>query len=279
MKVLLTGNKGFLGSELECYLNNKNIQTIGFDIKDNLDVCDYSQLIAKSSECNIIIHLASIDNNIACEIYKTNIIGTMNVLNVFRDSHIEKLIFLSSVDALGIFQGEDKPKYLPIDDAYPCHPQKPYSISKLLNENMCSYYASLCNKPILCFRAPGIWSGKTYEFISNNRINDPSYEWNPFWEYGAFIDIRDLVHAIYLSLNAQFTGFHCHNISSNDITTSGKTSRELVNFIHPNVTWKGDKSYQVNKYKTLLENENIKRLLGWEPDYSWKRYINEKGNG
>jgi nucleoside-diphosphate-sugar epimerase len=55
------------------------------------------------------------------------------------DLTFEKIIFLSSVDALGIFQGEGIPKYLPLDDDYPCHPRAVYSISKKLAEDMCRF--------------------------------------------------------------------------------------------------------------------------------------------
>lgn len=84
------------------------------------------------------------------------------------------------MDSLGIFQGEGVPKYLPIDDNYPCHPTKPYSITKKFSEELCTIYSSILNIPILCIRAPGVWDESTYDIISNNRKENPSYEWYPY---------------------------------------------------------------------------------------------------
>ena len=43
MRVLVTGAKGQLGSDLLCELSNRNIDAIGIDI-DDLDITDAKQL-------------------------------------------------------------------------------------------------------------------------------------------------------------------------------------------------------------------------------------------
>ena len=84
-------------------------------------------------------------------------------------------------------------------------------------------------------------------------------------------NIRDLAEAIYLLvINENINGFYCHSICSDDITTSGKNSKELVDFIFPGIEWKGDNSYLSEPFKTILNNESIKRLINWKPKYSWK---------
>lgn len=273
MKILVSGSQGFVGRHLIERLKQLGFEVVGFDILSGQDIRDYDALKSASEACEVIVHLAAVDNDNPVEIMDTNIIGTLNVLNVLSESSIKKMIFMSSVDALGIFQGEDKPKYLPIDDAYPCHPTRPYSLSKYVNEQMCKYYHSLSGKPILCLRAPGIWSEQTYKDILSNRQERPSYEWSPYWEYGAFIDVRDLVSAIVLAIKTKFSGFFCHLISSDDVTSSGKTSKELVDFLHPGIKWMGDDSFSTNPYRTLLDTQPLKHLLDWNPEYSWKKYI------
>jgi nucleoside-diphosphate-sugar epimerase len=128
LKVLVTGNRGFVGSVTEKKLSQNDLEVIGFDIKDGLDICDYGKLMSLSTDCDAIIHLAAADSDNTTEILETNVVGTMNVLNVFRETNVRKLIFMSSVDSLGIFEGEGKPLYLPIDDDYPCHPHRAYSL-------------------------------------------------------------------------------------------------------------------------------------------------------
>lgn len=55
-------------------------------------------------------------------------------------------------------------------------------------------------------RPPGVWSAETYEDIKVHRRADPAYEWHPFWEYGAFLDVRDLAAAIERALVADYPG-------------------------------------------------------------------------
>lgn len=269
MRVLVTGNRGFVGAFLERSLTAHGIEVVGYDLKDGLDIRDYRRLKEEARDCEAIVHLAAVDNDNAADIADTNIVGMANVLDVFRESGARKLISLSSVDALGVFQGEGKPCYLPLDDEYPCHPVKPYSLSKLAGEKLCEHYQALCGKPILCIRAPGIWDENTYGAIIAARGERPSYEWDPYWEYGAFIDIRDLVEAIHLGLVRDFSGYRCCLASSDDITTSGRTSRELVDFVHPGIPWKGDDAYARHPCRTLVDNGRLKGLLGWRPEHSW----------
>jgi nucleoside-diphosphate-sugar epimerase len=270
MKIIITGNRGFIGTYVEQKLVENNFTVIGYDLIDGNDICDYKKLKCMAKDCDVIIHLAAVDNDVPVDIMNTNIIGTMNILNIFNECNCKKLIFLSSVDSLGIFQGEDKPKYLPIDEKYPCHPKKAYSISKYSNEKMCEYNNTVFNKPILCIRAPGVWSEDTYKVIKDKRIEDPKYEWFPYWEYGAFVDVRDLSNAILQACKIEWDGYHCVLISSDDITTSGKTSVELVKYVFPDIEWRGDNSYSSEPYKSIINNSKIKKLLDWSPEYSWR---------
>jgi UDP-glucose 4-epimerase len=119
---------------------------------------------------------------------------------------------------------------------------------------------------------PGVWSEETYGKIEKNRKERPSYEWSPYWEYGAFIDVRDLADAVYKAITVNWDGYRCELISSDDITTSGKTSREFVDFLFPGMPWKGDNSFFTDPFKTLLDNSGIKKLLAWSPRYSWRKH-------
>jgi UDP-glucose 4-epimerase len=272
---LITGNRGFIGKYVESRLNKEGHQITGFDIIDGFNILDYQSLHNKTLGCDVIIHLASIEKSSSSNVIATNLVGMWNVLEAGRNTNIKKIIFLSSADALGIFQGEGLPEYLPIDDNYPCHPSTPYAISKKLSEEMCAYISSFNKLPIICIRAPGVWDESTYNLITDKRKSNPGYECSPYWEYGAFIDVRDLAEAILLASIKDISGFHCLLISSDDITTSGMTSKELVDKIHPNTIWKGNNKYIIDPYKSIIDCSKIKKLLNWSPKYSWKSYQNK----
>ena len=276
MRILITGDKGFIGRQVGKRLAAAGFQTEGFDIIDGFDVCNFQSLVQKAAGCQVITHLAAIEEPSPTRTMETNVLGTWNVLCAAKETNVEKIIFLSSVDALGVFQGEAVPWYLPLDDDYPCHPCSPYSISKKLAEELCRFFSDATGIPILCLRPPGVWDESTYESIMAARQERPDYEWDPYWEYGAFIDIRDLAEAVLAAVQQDGNGFQCYLVASDDITTSGLSSLELVHKLHPDVPWKGGEAYNLDPFKSLVNTDKAKIALNWSPKYSWRKYQNER---
>ena len=94
MKILITGNEGFIGSNLELYLKNLGYIVIGLDIKSGNDI-----LFCDLPECDLVIHLAgiggvreSIDD--PARYWKVNVEGTRRVLEHYN--HLRVLVAGSS---------------------------------------------------------------------------------------------------------------------------------------------------------------------------------------
>ena len=102
------------------------------------------------------------------------------------------------------------------------------------------------------------------------RARRASFEWDPFWEYGAFIDVRDLASACIAALSCPIDDHATLLVTAPDITTSGSTSRELAEFVHPGVEWRGGPEYDSDPFRTLLDIEPARRTLGWEPRHTWR---------
>ncbi len=269
---MVTGNSGFIGRYVERAFQDSSFDAFGYDLKDGLDLQDAAQLAAQMNGCNAVIHLAAYEGRSDSETMKVNLAGTWNVLCAARDCNVSRIIFMSSVDVLGIFQGEGVPRYLPIDDEYPCHPNRPYSISKLLAESMCQHFSESTGINIVCFRPPGVWDEATYDRITAARTERPEYEWDPYWEYGAFLDVRDLIEAILLALKSNLQGFQRFLLAADDITTSGMTALELVNKLLPSVEWRGGEEYVSTPFLSLIKTDNARKALGWSPKYTWQQY-------
>jgi UDP-glucose 4-epimerase len=270
MRILVTGNKGFIGCRVEKQLINAGYDIVGFDIIDGDDIRNPELLEKKVNGCKAIVHLAAIEGQSDLRVMETNLLGTWSTLQAGFQAKVDKMIFISSIDVLGVFQGEGTPLYLPLDDDYPCHPKSTYSISKKLAEDMCCYFSQSTEIPIICLRPPGVWDESTYYRIVAAREKRPEYEWDPYWEYGAFLDVRDLAQAIVLVLQNDIRGFHTLLLASHDITTSGMTSLELVRKLHPNVPWKGGPEYEAAPFSSLVKSNRAKSLLNWSPHYSWR---------
>lgn len=113
MKVLVTGDKGFVGQETVKMLG-EGMEVIGYDLMDARDIRDFNQLcfIIEQYAPNRILHLAAIarfsdaDKNPRLA-FETNVMGTMNVANAARKYHIP-LVYASTGSV-----------YMPIDEEPP----------------------------------------------------------------------------------------------------------------------------------------------------------------
>lgn len=95
MKILITGDKGFVGTETRKILEKNRHEIIGYDLMDGYDIRDYDLLkdIVLNEKPDRILHLAAIarfadadkDPKLA---FETNVIGTMNVARVANELHV-----------------------------------------------------------------------------------------------------------------------------------------------------------------------------------------------
>jgi nucleoside-diphosphate-sugar epimerase len=208
------------------------------------------------ADCDTVMHLAvataasSPDN---ANLLGENLKGLLNLLQTAESRSIKKMLFMSSVDALGIFKGEAPPLYFPIDDEHPCAPSTEYGIGKLLGERMCALWSERTGISSIALRPPGIWFPETYGLIEKRRKENPSYEWDPYWEYGAFIDVEDLLEVSLKAAGKRLPGTNAtYLVAAADITTSGKSSLELATMIHPKVAWKDMDAYKTDPFRSLL---------------------------
>lgn len=114
MKILITGNLGFVGQETQALLVKEGHTVLGYDIMLGGDIKDLQQfenaiLIHKPDR---VLHLAAIarfadaDKNPRLA-FETNVIGTMNVSNVCKKYHVP-LVYASTGSV-----------YMPIKDIPP----------------------------------------------------------------------------------------------------------------------------------------------------------------
>lgn len=98
-KILITGNKGFLGSYLENYLR-PDYETFGLDIKDKLDLFSIDSLIG----IDTVIHCAAFTSvpesmEKSLEYYKNNVLGTAHIAKLCLDFGVQ-MIHISSAAIL-----------------------------------------------------------------------------------------------------------------------------------------------------------------------------------
>lgn len=276
MNILITGSSGLIGRSLCKGLRDKH-EVIDFDVVNGDDILDLERLNVKMRHVDIIIHLAALLGNdpeeTALDIMRVNLLGTIMLLEAAKINHVKKVVFLSSADVLGVFKGEAVPQYFPMDDEHPCTPNTAYGISKKLAEECCEKFTSDTDIPCIVLRPPGVWSEKTYEDISQMRRDKPSYEYDPYWEYGAFIDVRDLVDIILRVIEAEDIGYQEYLVASTDISTSGPNSLEWCQRLHGEVSVKDTSRYEVDPYASLLDISKVQKHYDWSPKHTWRQYL------
>lgn len=261
-----------IGGQVLSDLTAMGHEVVPFDIIDGCDIHNAEQLKEVADGCDAIVHSAALlgnDNESPDDIFRINLVGTFNVLRAAATIGIKRVVSLSSVDVLGCFKGEAEPAYLPLDNDHPCNPSTAYGISKLLGEIMCETFSRTHDMTVISLRPPGVWREATYEFIASSREHDASFEYSPYWEYGAFIDVRDVSGAVLAALICEVVGAHAVLIASPDLSTSGPTSREWAHKLHPDVDWRGGETFDRYPFLSLVDSRPAQELLGWKPIHGW----------
>ena len=285
MRVLVTGSRGLVGAAAVARLREDGDDVAEFDIVAGRDVLDPVAVRNAATGCDLILHLAAIDDPVDDaldpelmptsagspeSVLAVTVLGTWHVLQAAQSADHQRVVMMSSVDALGIFLGHRPPDYLPIDDNHPTYPRTPYALAKRTAERMCSSFTATTGVATLCLRPPGIWTDATFDFIRRRWAEDPTNDRRPFWEYGAFIALSDVVEALRCAIHNPFSGHVTLLISSDDAALAEQTSREAAQSIHPSVPWRGGPEFETHPYRTLLNNSTAKAVLDWSPQVSFR---------
>ncbi len=132
--ILLIGNKGLLGTELELYLRSHSIAYVPYDKESDIGILDNLHNICRNKEIDWIINCSGISNADLAEnnpslAYKVNVEGIKNICEIAKQYN-SKLIHISDVQ---IFNGKKDTEYSEFDIPDPINI---YGKSKLEGENI-----------------------------------------------------------------------------------------------------------------------------------------------
>ncbi len=153
--VLVTGAAGFIGSHLVPRLIDGGATVVGIDnysfarpdaklalhgfqaVTADLRRLDDLRAVVEANSPDYVFHLAAIANPRQCKqdfplAFDVNVNGTQNLLRVTPPA--ARVVFMSSAAVYG------EPLRLPIDENHPRQGSDPYSITKILGEELCLLY-------------------------------------------------------------------------------------------------------------------------------------------
>ncbi len=169
--VIVTGASGFIGRNLLISLQEKyhlfciarrsgieaeipfhaNIEWIQWDISNEAAIADIALYIKERGGASFIVHLAGyydFDYDEKPEYYRTNILGTKNVLELARLLEARRFIFSSSLAACSFGQ-----RKMIIDESSPANARFAYARSKKAGEQLCHEYSAHFSCSIVRFAA------------------------------------------------------------------------------------------------------------------------------
>jgi nucleoside-diphosphate-sugar epimerase len=290
-RVLVTGGTGKLGQACVADLQAHGYDVFVVDIVAPekgiphiiADLSDFGQTLDALSSTGIeihagvgpqafdaIVHLAAFPTPRQypdAHLFQNNLMGTYNIFEAARRLGIHNVIWASSETTLGEPFENDAP-YAPVDEDYPLRAKSAYALAKVLMEDMARQF---------CYQTPALkLVGLRFSNVMQpaDYAKFPAYNDDPEerkWNMWAYIDARDGSQAIRKAIEWEATGMHPFIIANAD-TVMTTSSTELMAKTFPGVPVKKG----LGEHETLLSIEKARRVLGYEPAFSWRDKKNWK---
>lgn len=182
MRVLVTGGRGWIGTETMGKLAEKGYEPVAYDLKDGRSIHDITTLRIWMASCDRVIHLAAIPHPLAGlkweDYWKANVAGTQNVAEVAAELGITRMVYSSSTGYYGAQNGfqaaplmmEESPNavqqlyMMGAPDMTPYNEAAlAYMVSKVMAESILAAYAFANRLPTVILRfAPVTRDGKPW---------------------------------------------------------------------------------------------------------------------
>ena len=245
MSILVTGVNGMTGLHTAKILLDKGHEVVGYDncrtgelvyypeIEKKIvfvwgDMTHAGHLFETVEKYNVehIIHLAALRNevlyqSIPTELFRVNIGGMLNILELARIGKVKRVVFASSA---AVYGKADDPAQTISEDA-PLNPKGIYANSKAMCENLCRAYRNVYDVDVLIIRPSRVYGRianlDTLEFgnpisvfvsklLQGEAINEKSGG-----DFGGdFTYVPDLANGCYLALVTKNLDDWIFNISS-----------------------------------------------------------------
>jgi nucleoside-diphosphate-sugar epimerase len=280
-RIAVTGGSGRLGRAVVLDLVEHGYEVVNIDRTPpapdapgdflTVDLTDYGQTVQALSRVedvydsvDAVVHLAAVPRPGLVPNTTTfvgNIASTHHVFAAARAVGITNVVWASSETVLGL-PFDTPPPYVPVDEEYHPRPESSYSLAKTLEEEMA---AQLCRwdpaLKMVGLRFSNVMHPEDYaEF--------PSFDADPrlrAWNLRGYIDARYGAQACRLALELEATGREIFIIANAD-TVMSTPSADLVAQVYPGVEVRGE----LTGTTTLLAIDKARRVLGFEPQHSWR---------
>ncbi len=294
--VLVTGAGGFIGSHLVEQLVEAGAKVRAFvhynalgkwgwldesPVRDFVevisgDICDRDSVRQAMQDVEIIFHLAALIG-IPYSYYaplsyvRTNIEGTLNVLQAAREFGVSRVIHTSTSETYGTA------RYVPIDENHPLQGQSPYSATKIGADKMVEAFHLSFGLPIVTVRPFNAFGPRQsaraviHTIITQCLIND-SVKLGNLHPTRDLTYVSDTVRGFILAASASDAVGRTINIGSGHEISVGDLAKRIIRLIRKPVKIESDMSRVrpagSEVERLLADNSLAQQLLGWKPEVS-----------
>jgi UDP-glucose 4-epimerase len=297
MKIIITGGAGFIGSNLvDAYIDAGHsvyvIDNLSSGSKTNINKkSKFYKVDIRSKKIDALFkeikpdivnhHAAQIDvrKSVADPLFDadTNVLGTINLLQISAKYGVKKFIFSSTGGAI---YGEQET--FPADENHPVNPVSPYGISKLCAEHYIKYFYIQYNLPYTCLRYSNVYgprqnphgeAGVVAIFIQRLLEGKPAIINGDGLQTRDFVYVKDVVKANLLATESPFIGVL-------NIGTGMETDIKTVyNLIASALKSKKEPIYGPAKRgeqkRSSISSNLARKELGWEFSYNVQQGLTE----
>lgn len=305
-KVLVTGADGFIGSHLVESLLEKGYEVKAFVYYNSFnswgwldslpqeklgqieivqgDIRDPNGVRTAMEGVEGVFHLAALIA-IPFSYYSpdsyvdTNIKGTLNVLQSARDWDTERVIITSTSEVYGTAQ------YVPIDEKHPFQGQSPYSATKIGADRLAESFYRSFDLPVSIARPFNTFGPRQSAraviptIITQLLAGKQKIKLGSLTPTRDFNYVKDTVSGFIAIAESSDTIGEEMNIAAQREVSIGELAREIISQVNPQAEIICDRqrlrplNSEVNRL--LGSNEKLRRLTGWEPQYTFEQGISE----
>jgi nucleoside-diphosphate-sugar epimerase len=272
-RVVVTGGSGKAGRAVVADLLAHGDDVLSVDLVrsaavacDQLvaDLTDFGETVEALRGAEAVVHLAAIPApglRPDALTFDVNATSTYNVFSAATTLGLRRVVWASSETVLGLPFERERPAYAPIDEEHPAYPEFSYALAKLISEEMARQFNRWTGIPFVGLRFSNVMEPHDYANFAGYWDDPELRRWN-LWGY---VDARDVAQSCRLALRDDSGGAEVFIVAAAD-TVMNRPSAELMAEVYPDVEIRGE----LGEFETLLSIGKARRLLGYDPAYSWR---------